>query len=75
MKEDLLQKALETLIEEGVGAAGPGTPGATAKAALPAVTAKRLYAFDASYRYSPRRHKRKTGRPVELDPSPTDRVG
>ena len=36
------------------------------KLLLLAVTEKRLIAFDASYRYSVRRHKRETGRPVEV---------
>ena len=33
---------------------------------LLAVTPKRVYAFDASYRYSMRRRRRETGRPVEV---------
>jgi hypothetical protein len=33
---------------------------------LLAVTPKRIYAFDASYRYSMRRRKRESGRPVEV---------
>jgi hypothetical protein len=35
-------------------------------ALLLAVTAKRLYAFDASYRYSVRPRLRETGRPIEV---------
>jgi hypothetical protein len=35
-------------------------------ALLLAVTPKRLYAFDASHRYSVRRRLRETGRPVEV---------
>ncbi len=42
-------------------------PGANLpKLLLLAVTEKRLIAFDAGYRYSVRRHKRETGRPVEV---------
>jgi hypothetical protein len=54
------------LARKGRGLLG-GRGGAwTPKLLLLAVTPKRLYAFDPGYRYSMRRHRRKTGRPIEV---------
>jgi hypothetical protein len=60
--------------EEAIAAANFGQAGGAGrkwawqkpKALMLAVTAKRLFLFDASYRYSILPHKRKTGRPVEV---------
>ena len=60
--------------EEAIAAANFGQVGAAArkfawqkpKALMLAVTPKRLFVFDASYRYSILPHRRKTGRPVEV---------
>jgi hypothetical protein len=43
-----------------------GRPAPLPKALMLAVTRKRLYAFDASYRYSMRKAKREHGRPLEV---------
>jgi hypothetical protein len=65
--DQLAAYGLGGLARKGSALLGRKTGGRLPKALLLAVTAKRLYAFDASYRYSPRRHKREAGRPVEVE--------
>lgn len=57
---------LGSLGRKGAAALRRRRGGSLPVALLLAVTPKRLYAFDASYRYSVRRHNRETGRPVEV---------
>jgi hypothetical protein len=66
LSDQLAAYGLGGLARKGSALLRRGRPGPLPKALLLAVSAKRLFAFDASYRYSPRRHKRETGRPVEV---------
>ena len=52
--------------QEGLGAAPPRQARAAAESTDACCDPKRLYAFDASYRYSMRKQKREQGRPVEV---------
>lgn len=62
----LASYGLGSLAKKGSALLGRGRAERLPTALLLAVTPKRLYAFDASYRYSVRPSKRKTGRPVEV---------
>jgi hypothetical protein len=57
---------LGSLARKGSSLLRRGKPGSLPKALMLAVTPKRLFAFDASYRYSMRKQKRAHGRPVEV---------
>jgi hypothetical protein len=62
----LASYGLGSLAKKGSALLGRGRSGRLPTALLLGVTPKRLYAFDAGYRYSVRPSKRKTGRPVEV---------
>jgi hypothetical protein len=64
--DQLAPYGLGSLARKSSGLLGRGRPARLPKALLLAVTPKRLYAFDASYRYSVRRRKRETGLPIEV---------
>jgi hypothetical protein len=57
---------LGSLARKGTALLGRGRAPRLPTALLLAVTPKRLYAFDASYRYSVRPSLRKSGRPIEV---------
>lgn len=63
-EDRLASYGLGGLAKKGGALLGRKRAGRLPNALLLAVTAKRLYAFDAGYRYSVRRSKRETGRPV-----------
>jgi hypothetical protein len=64
--DGLAPYGLDGLARKGAALLGRKSGTILPKLLLLAVTEKRLIAFDASYRYSVRRHKRETGRPVEV---------
>ncbi len=64
--DGLAPYGLAGLARKGAALLGREAGASLPKLLLLAVTEKRLIAFDASYRYSVRRHKRETGRPVEV---------
>ena len=66
----LASYGLGSLVRKGTALLGRAQRLPTAL--LLAVTPKRLYAFDASYRYSVRRRLRETGRPIEVMVWPRD---
>jgi hypothetical protein len=65
-EDRLATYGLGGLAKKGGALLGRKRAGRLPSTLLLAVTAKRLYAFDASYRYSVRRSRRETGRPVEV---------
>jgi hypothetical protein len=64
--DQLASYGLGGLARKGTALLRPKSAKRLPKMLLLAVTPKRLYLFDASYRYSVRPQKRKSGRPVEV---------